>query len=230
MNRSSTRGMGVRRALLGVSALLVFSLGTAWSRESQQKDAGEVTLRRISPGEVMDILNRFPGMVPGSYDSRRNDTGLMAKLFPLSEVTAEPLENTFSSVRFYKGLLGITPPYPYLMAVGEDRRYGMPGNFNQLLLDNGLKVTDRTILSLAEGLAMLTIASQPIWDLAHEAAGNIDSLPPVTVLDARRIDEINSATPFKAKLKMQIGEQVEEWSFSGENNELFVTARKKLDE
>jgi len=191
--------------------LLLLSAGLAQPREEEI----EVTLRRITPNEVMDILDRFPEMVPG-YSAQVKDRAGLASLFPLSEVTADPLESALPGVRFYKGLDGSTlPPFPYLMAITEDRRYRMPGGFNLLLLDCGLKVSEHNVLEMARAFVILAVGTQHVAD--PETGGyekrELLSFPQIAFLNADRINEVISTRTYSAKLMVKIGDQIEEWYF-----------------
>jgi len=77
-------------------------------------------------------------------------------MFGFIEVTIAPLARIFPTARFYRGHNFNSPPYPYLMAIEGNRRYPMPYGFNHLLMDNGLKVTDKNIIELAK--AFVTVA------------------------------------------------------------------------
>jgi hypothetical protein len=182
-------------------ALSVISLETA----SGMKPAEEVkvTMRRISRGEVMDIIHKFPEMVPSYLDYGRNDTELLTDVYSFSEVTAAPLKRVFPAARFYEYQGFNSPPYPYLMAVDGDKHYGMAKGFNYLLLDNGLEVTDKNIVELAKAFVITAIGSEHY------------SYPEITFLDATRTKlKADFQTDDAAILKVKIGAQVEEWHFN----------------
>jgi len=75
----------------------------------------------------------------------------------------------------------------------------MPYGFNRLLVDNGLKVTDKNIIELAKAFVTVAIG---------------EGFPKVTFLQATRTKQVISGTPYSARLEVQTDEQTEEWFFS----------------
>jgi hypothetical protein len=208
-------GRSVRRALIGLLVVAVISTAAASGRKPPKDQQSSVSLRRISTGEVKDILRRFPEMVPKYMASANNDTSYMESVFQFSEVTMAPLRRAFPHARFYKGLdFSISPPYPYLMVIAGNKRYLMPGKFNQLLFDSGLEVTDKNIIELAKAFVLLAVGSEPIFVRMDMPLG-LDTFPPVTFLDAKRIKlKTNLPTDDATILKVKIGERMETWHFS----------------
>ena len=204
MRRS--RYIGV--ALIGLLVVAAISVAAGSGRKPPEpvEVQAAVSLRRISASEVMDILNRFPEIVPDFLASKKNDTDYLTGVFQFNEVTATRLEHTFPAARFYEGFDITLPPIPYLMAVIGDRRYMMPAEFNRLLLDNGLQMTDKNIVELAKAFVVL-------------AAGNLGHglFPQITFLDAKRIEEYDrrspSATDVEIRCRIDTGE-VQTWKFS----------------
>ena len=194
------------RARLALAALLVplaFSLAAAWGRKPPREEEVKVTLRPLSASEVMAILQKFPEMVPSYLDDQRTDTALLKLLFPFKEVTSAPTERVFPGVRFYQGLdrsRSCGAEYPYMLAIAGGKRYAMPGHFNRLLFDNGMKVTDKNIIGLAEALLITSVGS------AHR------SCPDITFLGATRTKMEAWATD-AAQLRVRIGGQIQEWHF-----------------
>ncbi|MBM3331517.1 hypothetical protein FJY68_06650 [candidate division WOR-3 bacterium] len=85
------------------------------------------------------------------------------------------------------------------MAIEGNKRYPMPYGFNHLLIDNGLKVTDKNIIELAKAFVTVAIG---------------EGFPRVTFLQATRTKQVISGTPYSARLEVQTDEQTEEWFFS----------------
>jgi len=199
-------------ALVGLLAVCaVASEGTPSEGESVA-----VSLRRLSASEVMDILNKFPEMVPG-YLAHVKDRASLASRLPLSEATSAPLEAVLPGVRFYKGMDGSTlPPIPYLMAIAGAKRYLMPGGFNRLLFDNGLEVNDKNVLEMARAFVILAVGTQHVAD--PESGGyeetELLSFPQIAFLEATRKDLATGRPTDAATLKVKIGTQTEEWHFS----------------
>ncbi len=160
-----------------------------------------VSLRLITVSEMMDFLHKFPEMLSGYSASERNDTGYLGQAFRFTDVTAAPLEHAFPAARFYRGIDFETSDAqsPYLMAVAGDKRYAMPGEFNRLLVDNDLKVTDTNAVELAEALVIAYIGN---W---------YQSFPEITFLDASLTKQRMGGITFDVSLKVQVGDQVEEW-------------------
>ena len=197
MRRSKNVGV----ALVGLLVVAAISVAAGSGRKPQKEQQATVTLRRISGSEVMDIIHKFPEMVPSYLAYGRNDTELLTDVYSFSEVTAAPLRRVFPSARFYEYQGFTAPPSPYLMAVDGDKRYRMPGGFNLLLQDDGRKVTDKNIIELAEVLVIAAIGSEHY------------SYPEITFLGSTRT-EMEEWTTDAAQLKVKIGAQAEEWHFS----------------
>jgi len=177
--------------------------GRMSAEDSLKKPAEEVkvTVRPASTSEVMDILRRFPGMVPDYLSSQNNDTGLLKYLFPFKEVTSAPVERVFPGVRFYQGIdrsRSCGAEYPYMIAIAGHKRYWMPGEFNRLLFDNGLLVTEGNMAELGKVLFIL-------------AVGSGGTLPEIAFLDGAKIKEIKGGVSYDVRLKVKVNEQEEEW-------------------
>jgi hypothetical protein len=123
-----------RLTIVGLLVISAFSLATAWGRKPPREEEVKVALRALPPDDTL------------------------ASKYGLNEVIATPLKRAFPAVRFYRGFDNTTlPPPPYMIAVVKDKRYAMPAEFNRLLLDNGLKVTDKNVAELAEAFATTDI-------------------------------------------------------------------------
>lgn len=146
-------------ALLVVAAI---SMAGVSGEGSTKEQATTVSLRLISVSEMMDFLHRFPEVLSSYSASQRNDTGYLGQAFRFTEVTAAPLKRAFPAARFYRGQSFETSesPSPHLMAVAGDKRYVMPGEFNRLLLDNDLKVTDTNAAELAGAFVITFIGNR----------------------------------------------------------------------
>ena len=168
--------------------------------ESPKEQEATVSLRLISPSEVVDVLRTFPEMA-SYFASGKIDTTLLVQLHPFSEVTSAALTRAFPTVRFCQGKYNSKPPYPYMVAVFGDKREIMPGGFNRLLVDNGLQVTDQNILDLAEVFTILAIGATEL------------PFPQISFLEVKRIAQEIGRTWYSAKLKVKVGARTEEWYF-----------------
>ena len=217
------RNVGV--ALIGLLVVAAISVAAGSGRKLPKEQQAAVSLRRISESEVMDIIHKFPEIVPSYMDTKKYSADILAQAFPLSEVTAAPLKRVFPAARFYKGLdLEYLPPAPYMMAVCGGKRYPMYGGFNYLLVDNGLKVTDENILALAQAFVISVLGGdQVLGELGGER--ELLAFRQVVFLDAKRIAEVRSGISYDAKLKVKVGERVEEWYFDRYFDEFRVVSR-----
>jgi hypothetical protein len=128
-------------------------------------------------------------------------------------VTAAPLKRAFPAVRFYLGHDFWLPPNPYLMTISEEKCHGVPEGYNRLLFDNGMKVTDRNTLALAQALTVLTVE------------GEYGSVPQITFRDAQRIDTVIGGITWNARLNVEFGERVELWHFARWHDGFGVVSR-----
>ena len=210
MRRS--RNVGV--ALVGLLVVAAISVTAGSGRKPAEAQQGTASLRRLSGSEVMDIINKFPEMVPSYFAEQRNDTGFLKTLFPFCEVTSTLLDRAFPGVRFFKGTdFGRSEGgSPYLMAIAGDKRYVMPGRSNYLLLDGGQKVTDKNITELAKAFVILAVGSEV-------------SFPEINFLDAKRTRHTINTRTYDFTLTAKIGEQVEVWYFSLWQNQFSLVYR-----
>ena len=150
---------------------------------------------------MMDFLHKFPEMLSGYSASERNDTDYLGQAFRFTEVTAAPLEHAFPAARFYRGLDFATSDAqsPYVMAVAGDKRYAMPGEFNRLLLDSHLCVTDTNAAELAEALAITYVGN---W---------YQSFPEITFMEASVTKHKSGVVSLDVSLKAKVDQQVQEW-------------------
>jgi hypothetical protein len=188
------------------------SLGTglASGSEAEEGQEAKVSMRQLSPSEVMDILHKFPEMVP-SYLAYVKNRELLASLYPLSEVTAAPLKRAFPNVRFFKGLdTGIKPPFPYVMAIAGRKRYPMPGGLNHLLVDSDVRVTDTNLVDIAEAVLVLALGEDMLGNPRNTGYVSTELLafPKLTFLSAEMQVTGDSHS---AKLRVRVGDNEESW-------------------
>jgi hypothetical protein len=191
------RSKNVGIALIGLLAVSAISLAVASGRKPAE--SVKASMRHVSTSEAMDILCMFPELVPDYLAKRKDDAEYMAGTFGFVEVTIAPLARVFPTARFYRGHDFYSPPHPYLMAIDRGKGYAMPHGFNRLIIDNGLKVTDKNIIELAKAFVTVAIGER---------------LPKVTFLQATRTKQVISGRPYSVRLEIQTDEQTEEWFFS----------------
>jgi hypothetical protein len=186
-------------ALVGLLVIAAISVAAGSGRIPAKEEQSTATIRRISTCEAMDILRKFPELIPDFLAKRKDDAEYMAGTFRFVEVTIAPLARLFPTARFYRGHDFYSPPHPYLMAIQGNKRYPMPYGFNHLLIDNGLKVTDKNIIALAKAFVTVAIG---------------EGLPKVTFLQATRTKQVISGRSYSVRLEVRTDEQIEEWFFS----------------
>jgi hypothetical protein len=205
-------------ALIGLSILFAVSLVIAGGRKPKIEPVN-ASLRQLSANEVMEILQKFPEMVPDRYKDgifNKGDKYLIEGLFHFREVEdVDLLKRLFPTIRFIKASNFHTkPPLPYLMAVSGNKRYeDIPSLFNRLLLDNGLEVNNKNIIELAKAFVIITFADRPGF------------FPKITFLEGKRIKKVIGGISYEAKLKVRINEQIEEWYFNAHYNQFRVISR-----
>ena len=205
-------------ATVGLLVLATFSLAAAWGRKPPKEEVVKVTLRALSPSEVMAILQKFPEMVPSWLASAKNDTHELARTCGSSEVTAGPLKIVFPAARFYKGLdLDIKPPYPYLMAIVGHKREMMPDQFNGLLVNNDVRMTDKNIVALAKAFVVLAVGHQRVFGNPIFGGPQGDELlafPKIVLLDCTRTNgRLRGVWQYEAEVDVKVNEQEEKWYF-----------------
>jgi hypothetical protein len=211
MRRS--RNVGV--ALAGLFVVAAISVAAGSGRKPAE--GVKVSMRPVSTSEAMDILRKFPDMVPDYLASKKNDAEYMAGMFGFVEVTAAPLTRVFPAVRFYRGRdFESRPTNPYMMAIAGDKGYGVY-TFNQLVFDNGLGVDAKSILELAEVFVVLAVGNEE------------RSFPEITFTDARRIAEVRSGTTYDARLEVRFDEHVEEWWFDAMYGQFGLVSRGNVE-
>jgi hypothetical protein len=194
--------------MVALCLLLTASLAAAWGRKPPKEEEVKVALRLLSPSETVTMMQKYPEMFPSSISGTK-DRERFARLFPVTEVTSAPLKRVFSKAQFYLAFsIDGKPTIPYLMATRAGKRYIMPGEFNRLLLDDGLRVTNKNMLALAEAFTVLAIG----------ADYGPDPWPQITFYDAERIDTVIGRTTWSARVKVKYGEHVEVWHFASWHN------------
>jgi hypothetical protein len=221
--------------------LLLFaaiSVAAGSGRKPAKEPQGSVSLRRISASEVMDILRRFPGMIPKDMAWAKNDTSYLVSVFEFSEVTTPLLREVFPAVRFYKGRGAevASTPIPYLMATVGDKYCLPPEGFNRLLSYVGLKVNDKDILPLAKAFVVLAVGSRAVFDgpLMHLVQGKpggdeLLAFPDVTFGEGKRISELRSGATYDARLKVKVDGRDEEWWFDVKYGQFALVSRGNAD-
>ncbi len=215
------------RVVAFILGLFFSSLLLAGGRRAKVEQVS-AQMRLLSASEIREILEKFPEMVPDMFKAEvfeKGDTLSMVELFSFTEVEGIPLlKNLFPRFHFYKGLTGTLPPYPYLMAVGGNKKYSMPSGFNHLLLESGLEVTERNIIELAKAFVILAVGSEPVfgnleWGQAARRRprpspkDELLSFPQITFLEGRRIKKRIADDVYNAFLKIKVGEEIQEWYF-----------------
>ncbi len=217
--RTGRRSIVSGRSSLVLLVVAAISVAAGSGRKPAKEQQAGVTLRRLSGSEVMAILNKFPEIVPSYMASKKDDAAYLTSAFDFSEVKAARLEQVFPAARFYKGLDFSLPPSPYLMAVVGNKRYWMPGHFNQLLIDNGLHVTDKNIIELAEAFVLLAAGGEPVYanaEFGGPSGDDLASFPQATFLGGRRIEEYDrqSATARDVEVICRIDGEVQTWKLT----------------
>ncbi|MCS7250149.1 MAG: hypothetical protein NZ608_04375 [candidate division WOR-3 bacterium] len=222
--------MKVRVLFLG---LLVFSFLFAGGRKVIGKEVVVPRMRMLSAREIMrEILQKFPEMVPDWCKDNifvKGDTEEVIELFPFSKVEGVDLLQRFLPyVNFYKGI-NLVAMYPYFIAISGTNKYKMPQDFNRLILDNGLEVTDKNILELAKMFVILAVGSEPVFLKGGEwgewrkrrpsltIEDELLSFPQITFLEGKRINMWDSEEGMRmdAELKIRIGDgEIQKWRFS----------------
>ncbi|MCX7837756.1 MAG: hypothetical protein N2323_07435, partial [candidate division WOR-3 bacterium] len=219
--------MKVRVLFLG---LLVFSFLFAGGRKVIGKEVVVPRMRMLSAREIMrEILQKFPEMVPDWCKDNifvKGDTEEVIELFPFSKVEGvDLLQRLLPNVNFYKGI-NLVAMYPYFIAISGTNKYKMPQDFNRLILDNGLEVTDKNILELAKMFVILAVGSEPVFLKGGEwgewrkrrpsltIEDELLSFPQITFLEGRRsIDKKKTLPVYRAFLKVKVGDQTQIYSF-----------------
>jgi len=179
---------------------MVWSMG--WFAQPPKEEAVSLTLRQISPSEMMSMLHAFAQWKNWSV-SQKNDTEGLARFYLFSELTAAPLKRILPAARFYRGSdFSSKPPYPYLMAIAGDRRFMLPYDFNLLLLAHGLEVDDGNIIELAKAFVTAAIGGERRF------------VSGIRFLDATTAKQAVNTKSYDAELRVEVGEQTEEWFFS----------------
>jgi len=219
-------------ALLGLLVVAAISVAAGSGRRPAKEQGTTVSLRRISGDEVVQILRRFPEMVPDYLASRKNDEAYLARVFRFSEVTTPLLRDVFPTVRFYKGLDFNKPPIPYLMAAVGDKYCLPPEGFNRLLSYVGLKVNDKDILPLAKAFVVLAVGSRKVFgnpwmDLLQGRPGGDELLafPDVSFGECKRISELRGGATYDARLKVKVDGREEEWWFDVKYGQFALVSR-----
>lgn len=123
-------------------------------------------MRPLSGKETKELVERVPEILTDILGAaalqdiidnfKKMDTTYLKDNLGIKELENSFIQRSFPNAHFYKVLrLDEKPPYPYLMATSDNKRYEMPSHFNRLLLDSGLEVNDKNIIELAKALVVL---------------------------------------------------------------------------
>jgi hypothetical protein len=206
-------------ALIGLIILFAVSMVMAGGGRPKIEPIN-ASMRQLSANEVMEILQKFPELVPEFLKNDvfdKKDTNLIEGTFRFSVVDVPLLKQFFPTTQFYKGLDGKRPRYPYLMAVLGNKRYKMPSDFNRLLLDNGLEINDKNIIERAKAYVILALGSKPVTVLGKSRSGHeLLSFPQITFLEGKRIKEERKIgkkknVTYTAILKVKVGNEIRNW-------------------
>lgn len=118
------------------------------------------------------------------------------------------LTKAFPGVVFYNLESGISlpPPPSSTGALYNKKFYWMPDNFNELLLDKGMKITDENLLELAK--AFILVSRAP--DSPHPY-----SFAKIKFISASKINEKAwGGESFDAEVQIEIENKVQTWQFS----------------
>jgi len=195
----------------GLLVLVTFSPARGWGRKPPGVDEFRTATRHISTGEAMDILRKFPDLIPSYLSARKNDSEYMAGTFGFVEIRSPVLERTFPAARFYMGHDFWLPPSPYLMAIVGNKRHGMPEGFNRLVFDHGMKVTNNNVIELAKALLLVAVWSEPVRDRVHGDPHGRDSTTRLTFLDAEKVENRLSEISYDARLNVTVDGETELW-------------------
>jgi hypothetical protein len=197
-------------ALLGLLVVAAISVAAGSGRKPPMEQQGTVSLRRLSSSEVMTIFDKYSDMVSGEPAHLRGNE-VLARLYPLSEMTAAPLKRAFPNVRFFKGLnFDIHPPMPYVMAIAGHKRYPMPGGLNQLLVDSDVRVTDANLVEIAKAAVILALGEDMLGNPRNTGyvSDELLAFPKITSLSAEM--QVTGESHV-AKLTVRIGDSEESW-------------------
>jgi hypothetical protein len=116
------------------------------------------------------------------------------------------LNKIFPNINFYILYSSASEPSTaYFKASTNGNFYDLPSDFNRLLIDSGLEVTDKNIMELAKALVVLACGDKYLF------------FPQITFLEGTRIKEYDSywATTMVAQIKCKIENGlIETWKFS----------------
>jgi hypothetical protein len=201
-------------ALFGLLVVAAISVAAGSGRKPATENSA-TSVRMLTAVEAAQVRQRFPEL--RTQGICQIGSGLLGQLFP--------------STDFYKVYSEGAPPYPYLIAISGNALLTMPEEFNRVLSASGLEVTDENIVYLAKSFVLLAVGNEPTVDRSRTWGhpGRLDTFPPVTFLDAKRMKQEISRITFDAKLKVRIGEQVEEWYFASWHGQLGLVSRGTTD-
>jgi len=203
--RLTHHGRSARVALIGLLVVAAISVAAGSGRKPALENA-TVSIRMLTDAEAAQLSQRFPELKLG----RRGEIG---------QFRNEAIERAFPTTVFYRAYnLSIRPPVPRMIAVSDDNQLPMPEGLNHLLAQYSMSVNDDNIIELAKTFVLLAVGDQHFRPL--------DSFPPLAFLEAKRIKQKIRGTSYEAKLKVRVGERVEEWYFDSEYGHFSSVSRR----
>lgn len=134
----------------------------------------------------------------------------------LQEINHPHLVGLFPSYRFVQAQAGVTlPPKYIIIATGKGKVYGMPEEFNSLLVDNEIKISKDNLIDIAKTFALVASPKE----ILH-----------ISFTDQALIDETEKGVRYQARLITwsKINGIEEEWKFSINNHQFETVMVKTL--
>jgi hypothetical protein len=199
MRRNRSLGL----ALVGLLVVSAISVAAGSGRKPAMENSC-VSIRLLTDAEAEPLNQRYPEL-------RLQHEGI-------ARFGSAVLERAFRTTSFYRAYRYGVPSIPYMMAIGKDSLLSMPDGFNWLLLEQGTQVSDKNIVELARAFVLLAVGDQHFRPL--------DAFPSVIFLEAKRITQEIGGISCEAKLKVRVGEQLEEWYFDCERGQFWFVTRQ----
>ncbi len=192
-------------ALFGLLVVAAITVAAGSGRKPALENA-TASIRMLTDAEAAQLSQRFPELKLG----RGGEIG---------QFRNEAIERAFPTTYFYRAYdLSVTPPLPRMIAVSGDTHLPMPDGLSKLLARYSISVNDDNIIELAQTFVLLAVGDQHFRPL--------DSFPSIVFLEARRIKQRIGSISCEAKLKVRVGEQVEEWYFDSRHGHLSYVERR----
>ncbi|GEM_PF-1963321 len=192
-------------ALLGLLVVAAISVAAGSGRKPAMENTA-VSISLLTDAEAAQLSKQFPELKLG----RGGEVG---------QFRNEAIGRAFPTTDFYRAYdLSVTPPLPRMIAVSGDTQLPMPEGLSKLLARYSIGVNDDNIIELAKTFVLLAVGDQHFRPL--------DSFPSIVFLEARRIKQRIGSISCEAKLKVIVGEQVEEWYFDSRHGHLSYVERR----